>query len=146
MKHLNKVQRAFSQLSKETELKINPSKNAPMRSGKDISHNGKSGYSQKDSLVDALFEQTKPPIKVDNETLTRRAHIAKAWGKLQCIRLHAQTSNEKALMLSKINAMQELAECSPTLAEMARKIDYNKIPGYRRIPTITPPNPEKSIF
>lgn len=99
---------------------------------------------QKSILTDALFTITNEngPLQ-DEQTLEERAVISKAWSRMQMLRTHCQSSWERTFLQSKIQSMEELSAVSPELAQAAREIDYTVPPAHRRLPTETPPSPDK---
>lgn len=100
--------------------------------------------SLKETLTESLFEGTNQRVPgADAETLQQRATIGKAWSRLQMVRLHAQSSWERAFLQSKLHALEELRKVSPKLGEAASAIDYTLPPSHRRLPAETPPHPEK---
>lgn len=102
----------------------------------------------RDSLTAALFHVTNESEgrQHDVSCLDERAVISKAWSRLQMLRLHAQSSWERAFLQGKLDAMAELERVSPELARDANEIDYSLPPLHRRIPTDTPPDTTKFPF
>lgn len=140
--------RAFGQATKN---KPNAGKSLPVKQqllkkrkeGANLSR--QTGQSnKKDALVDGLFAKKSAILpEVSDLQRNQRTIIAKTWSKMQTIRLHAQSSAERALLTSKLTALSKLKECSAELYKMSAEINYVQFPGYRRLPSVTPPNPSK---
>lgn len=78
-------------------------------------------------FIQALF----PPLReagdishTEIETLERRALISKSWSKYCMLQQHQKSLFEAQFLRSKLQAMQELREISPMLADKASEIDY----------------------
>lgn len=105
---------------------------------------GTAQLTQREALTDALFKVTNAQApEAESEVISQRAFISKAWSRWQMMQLHGQSQWERALVQSKIEAMQELQKVSPELARIARVPDYSIPPAHRRLPTETPPDPAK---
>jgi hypothetical protein len=92
-------------------------------------------------LITALFEvhQTaQPPQQV--EELQKRTLVAKSWSKWRMLQLHNQSWWEKRFLQSKLQAMQELSQLSPLLAERAAQISYEPAPVSLKPPSETLPS------
>lgn len=109
---------------------------------------GSNANTQREALIGALFKvQNSAGDEAKDVTgMEQRALIAKAWSRLQMLRLHAQTTWELSFVASKLDAIKELRKISPELATMAEEIDYSIPPTHRRILTDTPPHPSKFPF
>ncbi|PJF17931.1 hypothetical protein PSACC_02221 [Paramicrosporidium saccamoebae] len=105
---------------------------------------GESPSTQRDALTEALFSVTnKNSPAEDASTVDERVVISKAWSRMQMLRVQSQSSWERKFLDSKAQAMKELRAVSDDLYRAARMVDYSIPPAHRRIPTDTPPRPDK---
>lgn len=124
-----------------------------MKKMKDIkssaSNAGQIGVNRTAPLTQALFQIDPNHVKAAEEArsnpaeMRKRTVIESAWERHEANRRGRQESWEISLVQSKIKALESLREVSELLFQRAIRFDYNLPPVYRRIATLTPPDPEK---
>jgi hypothetical protein len=124
-----------------------------MKKMKDIrssaSNTGQIGVNRTAPLTQALFHVDPNYVKAAEEARSnpaetrKRTVIEAAWERHEANRRARQESWETSLVQSKIKALEALREVSELLFQRAVRIDYSLPPVYRRMATLTPPDPEK---